>query len=129
MAEDDELSRQVLEQVLIRQGHRVWLASNGREALALAEEGGFDSCSWTFTCRNLDGFQVVQAVRERELTATGHLPVMALTARSRKEDGERCIAAGMDYFLTKPVRPADLEAAIERVLGNRSPRQPHRPGT
>ena len=63
----------------------------------------------------LDGFEVVQAIRERERTAGGHLPVIALTARSRKEDRERCLAAGMDDFLTKPIRPADLLAAIDRL--------------
>jgi len=70
----------------------------------------------------LDGFQVVQAVRARELTAGGHLPIIAATARSRKEDRERCLAAGMDDFLTKPIRRADLLAAIDRVV-RRAPRQ------
>ena len=69
MAEDDELSRQVLEQMLIRQGHRVWLAGNGREALTLVEEGGFDLLILDVHMPELDGFQVVQAVRERERTA------------------------------------------------------------
>ena len=64
----------------------------------------------------LDGFQVVQALRGRELTAGGHLPIIALTARSRKEDRERCLAAGMDDFLTKPIRPAELFAAIDRLV-------------
>ena len=71
----------------------------------------------------LDGLQVVRAVRERELTTGGHLPVIALTARSRKEDRERCLAAGMDDFQTKPIRPADLLAAIDRVLRTHSSRQ------
>jgi response regulator RpfG family c-di-GMP phosphodiesterase len=70
----------------------------------------------------LDGFQVVQAVRERERTVGGHLPIIALTARSRKEDRERCLAAGMDDFQTKPIRPADLLAAIDRVLSAHSSR-------
>jgi HPt (histidine-containing phosphotransfer) domain-containing protein len=68
----------------------------------------------------LDGFQVVQAVRERELTEGGRLPIIALTARSLKEDRERCLAAGMDEFLTKPIRPSDLLAAIDRVLRTHS---------
>ena len=68
----------------------------------------------------LDGFQVVRAIRERERTAGGHLPVIALTARSRKEDRERCLAAGMDDFLAKPIRAADLWAAIDRVIPRRS---------
>jgi len=74
----------------------------------------------------LDGFQVVQAVRERELIAGGHLPIIALTARSRNEDRERCLAAGMDDFQTKPIRPADLLAAIERVLSAHSSRPSRR---
>jgi response regulator RpfG family c-di-GMP phosphodiesterase len=63
----------------------------------------------------LDGFGVVGAIRERERAAGGHLPVIALTARSRKEDRERCLAAGMDDFLTKPVATAALFAAIDRL--------------
>src|SRR5437773_1478980 len=121
VAEDNELSAQVLEQSLARQGHRVRLASNGREVLALAERGGYDLLLLDVHMPELDGFQVVQAVRERELTAGGHLPIIALTARSRKEDRQRCLAAGMDDFLTKPIRPADLLAAIDRVLGAHSP--------
>ena len=116
VAEDNELSAQVLEQSLVREGHRVRLASNGREALTLAEQGGVDLLLLDVHMPELDGFQVVQAVRARELTAGGHLPIIALTARSRKEDRERCLAAGMDEFLTKPIRPADLLAAIDRVL-------------
>jgi len=94
--------------------------------LALAEEGVFDLLLLDVHMPELDGFQVARAVRERELTAVGHLPVIALTARSRKEDRERCLAAGMDDFLTKPIRPADLWAAIARVQGAR--RQAGRPG-
>ena len=126
MAEDNELSAQVLEQSLVRQGHRVRLASNGREVLTLAEQGGFDLLLLDVHMPELDGFQVVRAVRERELTAGGHLPIIALTARSRKEDRERCLAAGMDDFQTKPIRPADLLAAIDRVLRTRLFSRPSR---
>jgi two-component system sensor histidine kinase/response regulator len=65
---------------------------------------------------DLDGFGVVGAIRERERAAGGHLPVIALTARSRKEDRERCLAAGMDDFLTKPVAAAALHTAIDRLV-------------
>jgi CheY-like chemotaxis protein len=65
----------------------------------------------------LDGFQVVQAIRERERTTGDHLPVVALTARSRKEDRQRCLAAGMDDFLAKPIQAADLWAAMDRAVG------------
>jgi PAS domain S-box-containing protein len=126
LAEDNELSAQVLEQTLVRQGHRVRLASTGREALTLAEQGVFDLLLLDVHLPELDGFEVVHAIRERELTAGGHLPIIALTARSRKEDRERCLAAGMDDFQTKPIRPADLLEAIDRVLSAHSSRQSRR---
>jgi two-component system sensor histidine kinase/response regulator len=92
------------------------VAANGREALALAEEGGVDLLLLDVHMPELDGFQVVQALRERERAAGGHLPVIALTARSRGEDRERCLAAGVDDFLTKPVRPGELMAAVDRLV-------------
>lgn len=64
----------------------------------------------------VDGFQVVRVLREREQTAGGHLPVIALTARSREEDRRQCLDAGMDDYLSKPIRAADLLAAIERAV-------------
>src|SRR5437588_11940998 len=111
----NEFNAQLLEQLLGRRGHRVRVANNGREALSLAEAGGFDLLLLDVHMPELDGFQVVRAVRERERAVGGHLPVIALTARSRQEDRERCLAAGMDDFLAKPVQAADLWAAIDRV--------------
>ncbi len=119
VAEDNEFNAQLLEQLLVRRGHRVRLATNGREALARAEEGVFDLLLLDVHMPELDGFQVVQAIRERERTAGGHLPIIALTARARKEDREQCLAAGMDDFLAKPIQAADLWAAIDRVVGAR----------
>ncbi len=119
VAEDNEFNAQLLEQLLGRRGHRVRLANNGRVALALTEAGVFDLMVLDVHMPELDGFQVVRAVRERERAEGGHLPVIALTARSRAEDRGRCLAAGMDEFLPKPIRAADLWAAIDRVVGAR----------
>ena len=77
-------------------------------------------CSWTSTCRNWTASRLPEAIRERERTAGGHLPIIALTARSRKEDREQCLAAGMDDFLAKPVQAADLWAAIDRMHAHAS---------
>ena len=120
VAEDNEFNGQLLEQLLGRRGHRVRLAPNGREALRLSGEGGFDLLLLDVHMPELDGFQVAQAIRERERATGGHLPVIALTARSRAEDRARCLAAGMDDFLAKPIQAADLWATIDRVLRSRS---------
>ena len=119
VAEDNDFNAQLLEQLLVRRGHRVQLANDGRKALSLAEEGAFDLLLLDVHMPELDGFQVIQAIREKERTAGGHLPVVALTARSRTEDRERCLAAGMDDFLAKPIQAPDLWAAIDRVVGAR----------
>ncbi len=116
LAEDDELSARFMERLLARAGHHVRLTTNGREALSLAEVGVFDLLLLDIHMPELDGFGVVGAIRERERAAGGHLPVIALTARSRQEDRERCLAAGMDDFLTKPVAAAGLLSAIDRLV-------------
>ena len=116
LAEDDEFSARFMEELLARRGHRVRTARDGREALGLAAEGTFDLLMLDVHMPELDGFEVVRAIRDRERTGGGHLPVIALTARSRKEDRERCLGAGMDDFLTKPVSASELLGAIDRLL-------------
>jgi PAS domain S-box-containing protein len=116
VAEDNDFNRDLLEHMLGRLGLSAAMAVNGREALALLEREPFDLLLLDIHMPELDGFQVVGAIRGRERTSGGHLPVIALTARSRKEDRERCLRAGMDEYLAKPFNAADLWAAIDRVL-------------
>jgi CheY-like chemotaxis protein len=116
VAEDNELNARHLEQLLVRRGHGVRLAGDGRQAIRLSREGAFDLVLLDVHMPEMDGFQVIRAIRERERSAATHLPVIALTARARREDRERCLAAGMDDFLTKPVSAAALWATIDRVL-------------
>src|SRR5262249_33494793 len=119
VAEDNEFNAQHLVRLLGLQGYRVQLAHDGREALARAERAAFDVFLLDVHMPELDGFQVVQALRERERSAGGHLPVIALTARARDGDRRRCLAAGMDDYLSKPIRAADLFATIDRVVASR----------
>jgi PAS domain S-box-containing protein len=120
VAEDNEFSAQHLDQLLRTRGHRVRLAANGREALELMDEGAFDLLLLDIHMPEVDGFKVVQVLREREREreqiAGTHLPVIALTARSRQEDRRQCLEAGMDDYLSKPIRAADLFAAIDRLV-------------
>jgi CheY-like chemotaxis protein len=115
VAEDNDFNALLLEQLLVRRGHRVGLANSGRAALDLAGAEAFDLMLLDVHMPELDGFQVVRAIRERERADGGHLPIIALTARSTRVDRERCLAAGMDDYLPKPIRAADLWAAIDRI--------------
>jgi PAS domain S-box-containing protein len=123
VAEDNEFNSQLIEELLGRRGHTVRLVDNGRDALRLAEGQAFDVLLLDVHMPELDGFEVARGIREHERTTGEHLPIVALTARSRKEDREQCIAVGMDDFLAKPINAADLWAAMERALGMRSDHQ------
>ncbi len=127
VAEDNEFNRDLLEYMLAEQGLRATMVVDGREALALLEREGFDLLLLDVHMPELDGFQVVEAIRKREQTTGDHLPVIALTASSRKEDRERCLRAGMDEYLAKPFKAADLWAAIDRVVRSHPPRKTDRP--
>ncbi len=116
VAEDSEFNAQLMQKLLATRGHTVQLVGNGREALALANADDFDLLLLDVHMPELDGFEVIRAIRQRERDSGSHLPVIALTARSRKEDREQCLAAGMDDFLAKPIQTDGLWAAIERVL-------------
>ena len=115
IAEDNEFNAQLIRQLLQRRGHRVTVAINGLEAISLATRGNYELMFLDLHMPGLDGFEVIQKIRARERSTGGHLPVVALTARSRKEDRDRCLATGMDEFLGKPVRAGALWAAVERV--------------
>jgi CheY-like chemotaxis protein len=91
------------------------LVGNGREALALATGEEFDLLLLDVHMPEIDGFQVIQEIRQRERVSGRHLPVIALTARSRPEDREHCLASGMDDFLTKPFHTPELLAAMSRL--------------
>lgn len=123
VAEDNDFNAQFLQTVLTRRGHRVQLATNGRETLALEAAERFDLLLLDIHMPEKDGFEVIRAIRERERGTGQRLTVIALTARSRPQDRERCLAAGMDGFLSKPVRVVDLCSAIA-ALDKNSPLEP-----
>jgi PAS domain S-box-containing protein len=116
LAEDNPYNQAVLEDLLQRRGHTLHLAGDGRAALAALEQGPFDVMLLDIHMPGLDGFQVVAAQRQREQGTGRHLPVIALTARTAAGERERCLRAGMDDYLAKPVRAAELFAAIDRLV-------------
>ena len=115
VAEDNEFNAQLMRQLLQRRGHQVTVASNGIDALSLATRGSYEIMLLDLHMPQMDGFGVIEKLRARERSTGGHLPVVALTARSRTEDRDRCLAGGMDEFLGKPVHAGALWAAVDRV--------------
>jgi CheY-like chemotaxis protein len=116
VAEDNDFNVQLMSALLSKRGHDVRVAKTGAEALRLIELGGCDLLLLDVHMPVLDGFQVIHAIRGQEQTQGGHLPVVAVTARSRKEDRDRCLEAGMDDYLAKPICATSLWAAIERLV-------------
>ncbi|MDB5346541.1 MAG: domain S-box protein [Schlesneria sp.] len=125
-AEDNEFNSQVLVQLLARRGYDTQVAKDGRQALTMALSGSFDLMLLDIHMPELDGFQVVSMIRESELSSKKHLPIVAFTARSAKEDRERCLTAGMDDFLPKPIQAANLWEVVDRMIAAYLPRpRPH----
>ena len=116
VAEDNPFNQMVVEDLLHRHGHTVRVVGDGRAALAALEQEEFDALLLDVHMPELDGFQVVAARRRRERGTGRRLPIVALTARLGDGERERCLEAGMDDYLAKPIRAADLLAALRRVL-------------
>src|SRR5208282_760219 len=105
VAEDNAVNQAVILRVLQKMGHTAVLAQNGKEALALASAEKFDLVFMDVQMPEMDGMAATAAIRENEKEkGATHLPIFAMTAHAMKGDRERCLAAGMDGYLTKPVR-------------------------
>ncbi len=118
LAEDNIVNQRVVARLLEKQGYTVEVASTGRDALALLSQQAFDLVLMDIQMPDIDGFQATAAIRERERTSGKHLPILALTAHAMAGDRERCIKAGMDDYISKPIQPSDLWGAVECLLAH-----------
>src|SRR6202022_815509 len=110
LVEDNAVNQRLAARLLEKRGHRVVVAANGREALAALEQGAFDLVFMDVQMPEMDGLEATAAIRKKEQVRGKHQPVIALTAHVMKGDQERCVAAGMDGYLGKPIRPQELDA-------------------
>jgi CheY-like chemotaxis protein/HPt (histidine-containing phosphotransfer) domain-containing protein len=117
VVEDNAVNQVVLQRQLERVGHQVVRAGNGREALELLDRDRFDVVLMDGQMPEMDGLRATRLLRAREKAVGGHVPVIAVTANALPGERERCLAAGMDDYLAKPVTGAALFAAIAGVLG------------
>jgi CheY-like chemotaxis protein/HPt (histidine-containing phosphotransfer) domain-containing protein len=116
LAEDNPINQALVRNLLEKQGHEVVSALNGREAASLCAAGRFDVVLMDVQMPVMDGFQATAAIRELEANSGRRVPIVGVTAHAMKGDRERCLDAGMDGYVTKPVRPEALFAAIEQAL-------------
>jgi CheY-like chemotaxis protein len=108
VAEDNLVNQKVVSHLLEKMGHRVALAADGLEALALWERQSPDVILMDVQMPQMDGLEATAAIRQREKERGGHVPIVGLTAHALAGDREKCMDAGMDAYLTKPLRPGDL---------------------
>jgi signal transduction histidine kinase/DNA-binding response OmpR family regulator/HAMP domain-containing protein len=121
VVEDNAVNQRVIEAMLSKRGFAVDCAGNGREGLALLVARDYALVFMDCQMPELDGYEATAAIRARESGLKAHLPVVAMTAHAMKGDRERCLAAGMDDYLSKPLRPEELDAVLERWLGAPAP--------
>jgi CheY-like chemotaxis protein len=119
LAEDTPVNQLVASRILKKLGHHVEIAGNGAEAVAAVARGRFDVVLMDCQMPEVDGYEATTRIRAAE--RTGRLPIVALTASATVEDRERCLAAGMDDFVSKPVKVAELARALARATRTADP--------
>jgi CheY-like chemotaxis protein/HPt (histidine-containing phosphotransfer) domain-containing protein len=119
LADDVEVNRELAKAVLERYDHRITEATNGQEALNAYASGQFDIVLMDVQMPEMDGLQAATAIRELEQErGLGRTPIVAMTAYAGKDDRDKCLAAGMDDYLSKPVKPAQMLEMLQRYCGS-----------
>jgi two-component system sensor histidine kinase/response regulator len=118
IAEDNPVNQLLLTRLLLKRGHEVKVAENGRVALEMldAEAPPFDLIFMDVQMPEMDGMEATRLLREKERDSGTHLTLIGVTAHALQGDRERCLAAGMDGYLSKPICVVDLDAVLERQL-------------
>jgi CheY-like chemotaxis protein len=121
LVEDNGVNQLIARRLLEKRGHTVVVANNGREALAILDGAacvGFGCVLMDVQMPELDGFECTAIIRDREQLMGCHLPIIAMTAHAMTGDEARCLAAGMDAYLSKPIDPDELFDIVERHLAS-----------
>ena len=124
LAEDNRVNREVASRYLKKMGHSLVIAENGLQALTMLSQGSFDLVLMDVQMPELDGIAATERIRKKEQSTGLHIPIVAMTAHAMNGDRERCLAAGMDGYVSKPIKAPDLEAAIMSAMRTRNAEQP-----
>ncbi len=117
VAEDNAVNQKIILRVLERQGHQVFVAWNGREALDVISREAIDLVIMDVQMPEMDGWEATIAIRAQEKISGAHLPIIAATACAMKGDKEKCLQAGMDTYVAKPIQTDQLLDVIHRLMG------------
>ncbi len=120
VVEDNAVNQRLATRLLEKRGHRVTVTANGREAVESVEKHTYDLILMDVQMPEMDGLEATAVIREREKHKGARIPIIALTAHAMKGDRERCLAAGMDGYLTKPIRSQELDEVLETYLARRA---------
>ena len=120
VAEDNAVNQRLASRLLEKRGHRVTVTANGREAVEALANQNFDLVLMDIQMPEMDGFEATAMIRGREMHDGTHIPIIALTANAMKGDRERCLAAGMDGYLSKPIVSRELDELLETYLTRRA---------
>src|SRR5439155_2911410 len=122
LAEDNVVNQQLAVRLLQKRGHRVVVAGNGKEALRALAAQAFDVVLMDVQMPEMDGFEVTAAIRAQEKITGAHQLIVAMTAHAMKGDRERCLAAGMDDYISKPVQASELFATLDSLRSRKAER-------
>ena len=121
LAEDNAVNQRLASSLLERRGHKVVIAGNGREAVEAVQRQSFDVVLMDVQMPEMGGFEATDAIRALERENGSRTPIVAMTAHAMKGDRERCLSAGMDEYLTKPLDPKQLCQVVEAMAAGRAP--------
>jgi CheY-like chemotaxis protein len=116
LAEDNLVNQKVACKLLERRGHDVTVVNNGAEALSALEQRAFDLILMDVQMPEMDGLEATRQIRDRERSTGIHIPILAMTAHAMKGDKERCLAAGMDGYISKPIQVQSLMQTIYTLV-------------
>ncbi|GBD36272.1 Signal transduction histidine-protein kinase BarA [bacterium HR36] len=117
LVEDSVVNQRLMQGLLGGWGHEVVVAENGQQALQWFSRERFDLIIMDIQMPGMDGYEVMRRIRSMERRRGGHVPILAITARAMRDDRQKCLDAGADGYLAKPIRAAELAAEMARVLG------------
>jgi signal transduction histidine kinase/DNA-binding response OmpR family regulator len=117
LAEDNVINQTLAVRILEKRGYSVTVAVDGQAAVEALQAGGFELVLMDIQMPRLDGFEATAIIRKKEKVSGGHIPIIAMTAHALVGDREKCLAAGMDGYVSKPIRTSELFGTIEKTLG------------